>query len=187
MLKEFADSSQVTTVLRIQYVQLIRHHSERSWKWHWWPRLEVMNHDSWWFIKCFAWLMSSMEWTGWRDCQIHDPGEKYEDDATRLLSDLLSLHISCHDTTRKVVVTLSNPHRGPQERVCWGQSLPIYVVAEHPAGWWQAPDKKSVSRSINVNQDKMDWMYEHSHTAWGSESVSMCSWALSHSQLRLLE
>ena len=93
-------------------------------------------------------------------------------------------HISCHDTTRKVVVTLSNPHRGPQERVYWGQSLPIYVVAEHPASCWQAPDKKSVSRSINVNQDKMDWMYEHSHTAWGSESVSMCSWALERVVMR---
>ena len=37
--------------------------------------------------------MSSMGWTGWRDCEIHDPGEKYDDDATKPLSDLLSLRI----------------------------------------------------------------------------------------------
>ena len=55
---------------------------------------------------------------------------------TRLLSDLLSHHISRHDTTRKVVVTLSNPRRGPEDRVYWGQSLPLNVVAGHPAGWW---------------------------------------------------
>ena len=71
-----------------------------------------------------------------RDCQIPDRGEKYDDDVTRLLSDLLSYYISRHDTTRKVV-TLSNPHRGPQDRVCWGQSLPLNEVAGLTGGWWR--------------------------------------------------
>ena len=28
--------------------------------------------------------MSSMGWTGWRDCQIHDLGEKYEQDSYQI-------------------------------------------------------------------------------------------------------